>query len=321
MKLKQNLVIFTVLITFLVPQVTRAAASDRVVQAQIDALLARIDELMLIIEARKADESADNESAAEAPEYLDWFSFSVGRDSAKTAFGDEEALLIFETDGGTEELVLTLTCDEDTVLLGSNHICVEEFRTDDFTESGGVRTFAIPVYASTTKLSKARLEVSACRFNGCVKEEKITLELIPEKRLIDGVRITDRWEYDYEWDDELFHVQEVMVSVPADDLSYMKVGLDCDDIALFKDTDDIKRVSCNVERKLRRIHFGTEESDDYGNTYNVILQVFVAGGVYPQGSTDGQVTLEFRFVKRDNSVELLEYAPTLWEEVDEEVDE
>lgn len=301
-----NLIFTTVLaVVLLLPQISYA--NDALIRAQIIELLAQIHVLTEQLESLQSEQDNDEEI-----ERFDWaFVRTVGI-LPETLYGDEDFVLSLETDGSVESLVFKTDCSNvDSQLSIDASYCRSTVEVTNFIENDGVRTFEVPLVVRTNdKKTDVEMTVSACRFNGCVIEEKFNFSYKITKEFTDKVDVKDRWEFEYEYEDELFHVQEVLVAFPAEDIRRVKARLLCSENALYRDTDDAERIACQGRRTFTRGYFDDVVTDDYGNEFNLMIQLMMSE-VRPEGGA--YVELELTFTTFANKTYEVAHSPVLWE--------
>jgi len=199
------------------------------------------------------------------------------------------------------QIVVTNTCNDDSqVLLSSNSNCVEETWIMKSELHDGVKTFTVPVSLVTKQAEdKIKLSVFACRFDGCVYEKELTIPYRTKITYADKVKVYDRYEWTYEWNDEIYHVQEVLLVLPAKETSKVKLKVRCDKRELHIPTTEDNRASCRESREFTNADYQYVETDELGNVYNMRIES-VTNNISIEDS--GSVELEFIFFDKQNNV-------------------
>ena len=219
-----------------------------------------------------------------------------------TIYGSNKTNLVFETDGGVNQLLLVVDCSDldGTLKLFSNLNCTEQNWLYLSEEIDGVKTFNVPVsYITDEEVDSIKIDVFACRFNGCHLEDDISLRYKNEKTFADDVKIYDRYEWQYEWDDRIHHVQEVLLNFPYQEVQYIKLRVRCDSTGLYINTNEDERITCNSKRRYSQPDYRDFITDEQGNVFNLRIESVTED---IQEDEVGKVELEFIFLGKNNSV-------------------
>lgn len=276
----------------------------------LNTLLSKIDVLMNLMRDREDFfENKDVIARTEPGKRSEDFFLRLAKDSAAAVYGSDSASILIETDGGVRQIVVTSACADDnfeTLLMG-NSSCSEEVWLTQSTMNNGVQTFVVPVAVDTKQEEgDVKLSVFACRYDGCVFETDLSIPYKEKITFADQVHIYDRYEWTYEWDGDIYHVQEVLVDFPYYDVRIVKLRVRCDVPGLYISTDEDNRLSCNERGRFSNVDFRNPKTDEQGNTYNLVIE-----SVTRNISKDdaGSVELEFAFVDKHNGITFMYHRP------------
>lgn len=285
----------------------------------INSILSEISVLLDLVKAR--EDFYENRAILEQVDHdgrSDDFFLRVGEDSPVAVYGSKPVSLIVETDGGVRQIVVTSSCDksDSTVLMFSNVNCVEQTWINEFEMESGVKTFTIPVSFTTKNTEDAiNLSVYACRFDGCVYETNLAVPYKEQIAFADQVEIYDRYEWEYEWKDNIYHVQEVLLSFPYKDIKKVKLRVRCDINGLYIRTTEDDRATCNNRREYTNPDYRDPETDELGNAYNLLIESVTKDSII---ENSGAVEMEFVFIDKRNRVAATLYHRPVQEEVIDE---
>lgn len=315
------LLVFALSLATAVP-VHQAMAAEESRLETIKSLMTEINALLNLVKDRK--DFAVNKASLDAVDHSDRsedFFLRIGEDSASVLYGSEPTPIILETDGGVRQIVVTNSCSESgsKVLLFSNSDCVEETWVIESEMESGIKTFTVPVSLITKEAEDSvDLSVYACRFDGCVFESNLVLPYKEQISFADQVEIYDRYEWIYEWNNNIYHVQEVLLDFPYKDIKKVKLRVRCDVSGLYIATDDDYRATCHNRREYSNFDYRNVTVDDNGNTYNLLIESVTRDSVV---ENSGAVELEFVFVNKRNGVAATLYHRPVQEEVFDEDEE
>lgn len=283
-----------VLTVFVGPHVTFAAdkISDR------DALLSRIEELRAALAQRT--EFAVKGPVAKSADDPEYFKFEITNEDL-AVYGRKTTVLTLQTDGSVAQILVSIDCsDVDGTLFVRERECSDEYWLSEYDEKDGIRTFKLPLRLSTPlDNTKFRVSFHACRYNGCQFEDKITVSYKDKITFADQVKIFDRYEWQYEWNDNTYHVQEVLLNFPFKDIRKVKLRVTCDVSGLYIRTDEELRATCNSKRDYSPVEFGAVETDEMGNVYNLRIESVTDNITKDQV---GSVKMLFTFINWQNRV-------------------
>lgn len=292
------------------PQTVLASNEGR----NIDSLLEKIEVLRSLIAQRVAfAETGPVLKTNEDPEY-----FTLEALDIVPVFGPETELVEINTDGSVSQLLLTSTCNQfDGTLKIMTRDCQDKVWVSEFEEENGIRTFSVPVRFDTSEQTALfEIDVFACRYNGCQHEKTIELKYKNKVTFADQLRIYDRYEWEYEWNDNVYHVQEVLLNFPFENIRKVKLRVTCEGKGLYIRTDEEERATCYSRRDYSQVDFGEIQTDEQGNVYNLRVES-VTDNITQEES--GFVKMEFTFFNWQNRlVHTAYHTPVQKEEVGEE---
>lgn len=276
------------------PQTVSAATKS----SDIESLLTRIEALRTAI-AQRADfeQSGPVAKTADDPDY---FTFQITNEQM-ALYGKQATVLNIQTDGSVNQILISTDCtDIDGLLFLNERECSNAYWLSSFKEKDGLRTFSLPLRLATD-MERTKIPVSfhACRFNGCQFEDKLNIPYKNKITFADQVKVYDRYEWTYEWNNNTYHVQEVLLSFPAKEIRKVKLNVKCDARGLYIRTDEELRATCNSKRDYSQVDFGDEEIDEQGNIFNLRIES-VTDNISEEQV--GAVKMMFSFVNWQNRV-------------------
>lgn len=290
---------------FLVPSHSVLAANNESKSEQISSIMTQVESIKSLIKDREeflANKVHNQTVASEQVRSEDFF-LKVSKDSSITIYGSEKTPIIFETDGGVRQIVITSSCENLTskILTFSNSECKPETWIVDSKLSNGVKSFTLPLsYISKKDEDIVKLSVYACRFNGCVFEDDFEILYKKESVFSEVVDVYNRYEWEYEWKNQVYYVQEVLLNFPYKDVKWVYLDVDCDNNKLYIETTEDDRATCNQRRKFTKSDFRSYTKDDQGNVYNLRIES-VSNKMIVEETTDA-VELEFSFIGYNNQI-------------------
>ncbi len=282
----------------------------------ITSILEEIDRLLGLVKQRE-DFLLDEQPEMEVEEEIlaDFFA-RLDEENDTTIYNKNKTNLLIETDGGVSQLLLVVDCSDydGSLRLFSNSECSELNWLSSYEEINGVKTFKLPVsYISDEEKETLELDIFACRFNGCHFEKDISFKYKDEKTFADDVKIYDRYEWIYEWNDRIHHVQEVLLDFPYRDVKSIKLRVRCSETGLYITTNEDNRTTCNSRRRYSQPDYRDYETDEQGNTFNLRVES-VTNNI--QDDKVGSVELEFVFYGYNNRVLYTAYHTPLQRDVE-----
>jgi hypothetical protein len=245
------------------------------------------------------------------------FFFRIGKNSPSTVYGTKPVTLIAETDAGVRQIVVTTSCEasDSEVLLFSNTTCEEETWIIQSETNSGIKTFKIPLAINTQNEEDViGLSFFACRHDGCVFEDTVSISYKDKITFADQLEVYDRYEWEYEWNDRIHHVQEVLLYFPYKDIRKIKLRAYCDTSGLNITTTEDNRVTCNERREYSVVNFRDYETDEEGNVYNLRIESVTTDKIV---ENSGAVELEFMFFNKKNRAHTVYYRPVQEKIIDE----
>ncbi len=276
-----------------------AKTKTTLVKKDVSTLVEEIKNIQKLVEQRTQFNLKGPAVIAVRPEY---FALNFAADSVQTIAGDNVANISINTDGGVSQIMILSKCSEviGVLTLGQSNTCVEKTWVSKYTEANGVRNFSIPVgYTSEELEASLNFSAYACRYNGCMFEKNFSIQYKDKLSLADTLRIYDRYEWTYEWDNKIYHVQEVLLSFPYKDVRRVKLIVRCDVAGLYISTEDDNRATCNNRRSYGQPDFRDYTTDDQGNAFNLKIESLTKN---IQEENVGAVTMEFTFIGKQNQV-------------------
>lgn len=284
----------------------------------INKLLEQIGNLQLIVKDR-FDFNRTSIITEPAEDRSSDFFLRVAGDSAPTLYAEKSVNLILETDSGVRQILIMTDCRDNELspIFNNNTTCESQTWVYGADLQDGIKTFTLPVQVSATENSgEVGFRIFACRFDGCVLETELDLPFKTDVEFTDLVKIYDRYEWTYEWDDKIYHVQEVLLSFPHKDIQKVNLVVRCDGGGLSIATTEKNRVTCGGKRRYSNLYYRNEETDEVGNTYNLKIESVTKNISVEQS---GSVEMEFTFTdKRNQVVSTIYYRPVQKEEILEE---
>lgn len=250
-----------------------------------------------------------------------YFSLKIDETSSTTVYAKKPGVLVIKTDGGVGQLMLETKCsDKGALLLNGAKKCLTQTWLTDYVEESGMRTFTIPVnYADLKATSTRKVSIYPCRFNGCHKEDTVTINYKEKREFADDLVIKDRYEWVYDWDDKTYHVQEVILGFSTKEVKKIYLDVKCETKGLYIETTEDHRVTCNQNRRFSDNFFREVKTDDEGNKYNMVIET-VTNDIEPEEV--GKVLLTFRFYAINNRLlKIVEYRPIQLDTLESEEDD
>lgn len=267
----------------------------------IEALQQRIESLRTIIQQRiDFPVTGAIEKTNDDPEY---FSLEEVEQSPQFVYGNEPGVIEYRTDGSVLQLLLQHSCREaaDAPRLAKQSECMDSLWVLAPEVVSGVVTFTIPVEFANHgyETLSTEIDVYACRYNGCQFEKTTTVTHKKTKIFADDLVIFDRYEWEYEWEGKTYHVQEVLLHFPDNEIRRVKLHVTCDAKGLYIKTTEDDRATCYSKRQFSPFDFGDEQIDEEGNVFNLRIET-VTDNI--QAKDAGKLLMEFTFINKQNSV-------------------
>jgi len=178
-----------------------ASAQEKNLEGVIDELLSQIQKLQLMVEQRETIGSAEPVQVEES--IAQYFFLREQANVDNTIYGDKSVEIILEGDGGVTQILVEQDCDRNTIIIGQGPdslVCEDQLWLTVDDKDGGVHSFSLfATYVGGSEIDSDSFTVFACRFNGCQEDLSLELEYKAEKVLVDYVKITNRYEYEYEY--------------------------------------------------------------------------------------------------------------------------
>lgn len=278
----------------------QAETDAQTLEGQISILKDKLNELVFMLQARTNYYAGTDSALVVDEETSKWFFVRQSADNDSRIFGDFDASLVIEADGGTLQLLIETDCSEGGLLLGDTSTCLDHQWYTASELHNGVRTYTIPMKVLTdSEVEQFSVSVRACRFNGCDEGIVVPINYKQAQTFGDTVEIYDRYEWEYEWDGDQYHVQEVLLSFPHHEVKKIKTRVRCDVTGLFTDPQEEHRLGCSTREQFTAPDYQDTRVDEEGNIYNLLLE-----SVSRNFSADdvGKIEMEFVFFGKTNSV-------------------
>lgn len=296
----RNILIFTLILCSLALSGTSVvkAQEQQSTEVSLAGLIEQIERLQTILEQRNSFGVAEPFFVEE--EVSQYFFLRESAESEPQVYGSEASNIILETDGGVTQLFIQQNCSNTVFLVyeeQDNSICRSGIWLMAPSDDDGVVTFTIPVSYSQPSINDVELSVSVCRFNGCEEVKQVVVTYKDVKEFIDSVSVTNRYAYEYEYDDEVFLIQEFLIDLGGQSVRRIKAVIRCEDSSVRNRASEKQRVGCSENKKISRSLIDYDQTDDQGNVYDLLLE-FTAE--VTDVEFEQQITVELDFTDMSN---------------------
>jgi len=233
----------------------------------------------------------------------DYFLFKAVSAVPVTVYGASATTLQYQTDGSVMQLLLRAPCPESMNLhrLYRAASCQNDTWVFSAEELNGIKTFTVPISFVASNYEKVTVEVDvfACRYNGCRHEQTTMVVYKNNQSFADKITVYDRYEWEYEWNEKIHHVQEVLLAFPHKDVRKIKLRVLCDVRHLWIQTTENDRATCSSRRTFTPPDFKRVQTDENGNVYNLRIEA-VTNNI--QVEDTGAMEMIFTFIGWQNQI-------------------